>query len=188
MPDRDTSRILDEWLVLRAQGGDDRAFTRLAERWQRRVILHAFRLTGDRQAAADIAQDTWVAVARGLRRLDDARAFRAWIFTIVRRRASDWIRTRRRDRGVVSTGTDEAPDRVDGPGDRHALRAALAQLDAGDREILVLRHLEDLSVAELARVLAVPNGTVKSRLFAARRKLRALLEGESPEGDHDGTR
>lgn len=175
-PSRGTSRVLDEWLVLGAQCGDERAFGRLVERWQGRVLVYAYRLTGDRAGAADVAQDAWVGVARGIRRLEDPAAFRGWLFSIVRRRASDWVRARQRDRlgFAVAPGEAEESDAGDGV----AVRRALALLDADERELLVLRHVEGLSVVELAGVLAVPVGTVKSRLFAARARLRALLESE----------
>ncbi len=175
-PSRDTSRVLDEWLVLGAQCGDERAFARLVERWQGRVLVYAYRLTGDRSGALDVAQEAWVGVARGIRRLEDPAAFRGWVFAIVRRRAGDWVRRRRRDRVGFALGGVEADAPGDGVGGE--VRAALARLDADERELLVLRHVDGLSVLELAAVLSVPVGTVKSRLFAARARLRGLLENE----------
>ncbi|NKB88311.1 MAG: hypothetical protein GKS06_08835 [Acidobacteria bacterium] len=72
---RSQDQVIDAILVLRCQSGDSGAFETLAGRWQRRLLAHAARLLGDATAATDAVQDSWVAIARGLRRLDDPNRF-----------------------------------------------------------------------------------------------------------------
>ena len=80
-----TARILDEYLVASARAGDAKAFDLLARRWQKKLIAHAWRLTGDAEAARDAAQLGWIEIVRGLDRLQDERAFPAWAYRIVSR-------------------------------------------------------------------------------------------------------
>lgn len=190
MAARGEERILDEYLAAAARAGDGRALGQLARRWERRLFRHAWRLTGSVEDARDIAQDAWIDIARGLRRLDDCGAFPAFAFRIVSRRAADWTRRTKRARiGAAAfavepreTITDnEGPDaRASAP----ALATALAQLPTEQRATIALFYLEDLSVAEIAAALGVPAGTVKTRLMAARDKLRDAL-GVSKEKEHE---
>jgi RNA polymerase sigma-70 factor (ECF subfamily) len=177
--------VLDELLVLRAQEGDGRALALLARRWNQRLWVHAYRLTGDRDGGSDAAQEAWLAIVRGLPYLDDVGRFRAWAYRIVGNKSRDWIRRRRRQR----TGTErlareprlatiepEAP-LVDGEQARESasLRSELRRLGADHRVVLSLYYLEGLKVREIADALDLPHGTVKSRLFYAREQLRRAL-------------
>lgn len=175
------ARQAEELLLLQARAGDPGARERFARLWHDRLWRHAQRVVGSAEAANDVLQDAWVAVLRGLSRLDDPRAFRAWAYRIVARAAAD--RIRRAPREAVS---DEL-DRREGtePDDARriavlALRAALAGLDPEDRQLVSLRYLEGLDIHELAAVFDLPEGTVKSRLHRIRRQLRETLEGDRP--------
>ncbi|WP_296818073.1 sigma-70 family RNA polymerase sigma factor [Brevundimonas sp.] len=174
------SRVLDEYLVVCARAGDRRAFEHLARRWNRRLVAHAWRLTGDPEAARDAAQSAWIEIARGLARLEDERAFPAWAYRIVSRRCARLIDGRRRDRELTR---DLAAQPASEPGDvgtvatTPALARAISALPPGQRAAIALHHFEDMSIAETAVALDVPAGTVKTRLMHARRALRAALEG-----------
>ncbi len=180
---RRKARIFDEYLAASARAGDRAAFARLAERWQPKLLAHAYRLLGDGEAARDAVQEAWADIVRGLSRLDDARAFPAWAYRIVTRRAADTIRKRQRDRklsAAYSSETKSAPQYeapVEAIADTGPLRAAMVTLPAEQRAAIALFYTEDFSVAEIASALNVPAGTVKTRLMHARRKLRAALEG-----------
>lgn len=178
---RKTARILDEFLVVSAKGGDREAFELLVRRWQKKLIAHAWRLTGDVEAARDAAQTGWGEIVRGLSRLEDERAFPAWAYRIVSRacarQVGHIVRQRQLDAAlaaepVPSEGTEEWQL------DAGALRAAIGALPAEQRAAVALYHFEELSVAEVAVALHVPVGTVKTRLMHARHKLRAALQGE----------
>jgi RNA polymerase sigma-70 factor (ECF subfamily) len=178
--------VVDDLLVLASQAGDASAFERLVARWHPRILRHARRLTGDADAASDVAQDTWIAVVRGLPRLRDPARFGAWALRIAGWRAADWIgrrvqtRTRMAEaaRAPGAAGANAlADDRVT------RLRTAVRSLAPSDRLLVTLYYVDGYSVAETAVILGVPAGTVKSRLSHARERLRAELEVS--DGAHD---
>jgi RNA polymerase sigma factor (sigma-70 family) len=171
--------IEDELLVLEAQAGDRTAFDTLVGRWHARLLRHARLLTGDEAAGADVAQESWVGIVRGLRRLDDPARFGPWAYRIVTRRAADWTRQRQRDRRPQRAVEEApAPEPAEAPeADEIALlREALARLPGDRRAMLALLHVDGASVATIARIFEIPPGTVKSRLHHARRELRQTIE------------
>jgi RNA polymerase sigma-70 factor (ECF subfamily) len=174
------NRLLDGYLVVSAQAGDRTAAEALARRYHRRLIAHAWRLTGDLELAKDVVQSSWIDIARGLPRLKDEAAFPAWAYQIVSRRCARNIRGLQADRALASAlgqaGHEEATQQPEIATPR--LRAAIQALPAAQRATLALFYFEDLSVGEIAVALDVPAGTVKTRLMHARRALRAVLEGE----------
>lgn len=188
---RDSERVYDEYLVVAAQGGDRAAWERLVARWQPRLLRHAWRLTGHADRAADLVQDAWVDIWKGLRRLEDVVAFPAWAFRIVTRRChrafgeTDRERAGMRELAEVSAESDDAEgaEAIARDIDLARVRAAMAALPPAQRAALSLFHLEALSVAEIAIALDVPPGTVKTRLMHARRKLRVVLEGVGDDQD-----
>ena len=168
----------DEWLVLRCQIGERDAFDVLIARWHPLLWRYAVRLTDDPDTAGDVVQDVWLRVVRGIATLRDAARFRPWIFGIARRVLMDRLRARYARPAFEAVDLAEIPEAdVD---DGHAedlslLQTELAELPILEREVLVLFYLQELSLGEIAEVAAVPVGTVKSRLFRARRLLRAQL-------------
>jgi RNA polymerase sigma-70 factor (ECF subfamily) len=187
--ERSPDDIQDELLVLRCQSGEPEALDVLVSRWQHRLWRLAARMTGDRDAARDLAQDSWLAIVRGLRRLDDPAGFRAWAYRIVTNKCVDWIRRRAVRRGAAAELQDVAnaeidnrrPPALEGADEVARMRAALRRLPSNQRMILSLHYLDGLSVLEIAAVLDVPAGTVKSRLHRAREELR----GTMVENDHE---
>lgn len=178
MTARDEDRIYDDYLAAAARAGDRPAFNELARRWEKKLVRHAWRLTGDAEAARDIAQDAWGSIAAGLKRLDDSAVFPAFAFRVVTRRAADHIRTRQRQRALHAAVAAEpsAPFELnDASASARALQKALADLPAEQRAAIALFYLEDLSVAEIACALDVPAGTIKTRLMAAREKLKTAF-------------
>ena len=182
---RDSERIYDEYLVACAQAGDRAAWERLVARWQPRLLRHAWRLSGRSERAADLVQEAWIDIWKGLRRLDDVVAFPAWAFRIVTRRCQREFGTADRERAQWAALDDAADagdasaaaEAIDREIDAARIHAAMDALPVAQRAALSLFHLEDLSVAEISIALDVPPGTVKTRLMHARRKLRAHLEG-----------
>lgn len=183
MGDRlEADRLLDTYLVASARVGDRKAFALLVQRWNGRLLAHAWRLLGDAEQARDAVQDGWGEVVKGLPRLADAEAFPAWAYRIVSRRAARLIGRLRRERRLseaLDREVEAAPAEMDGGGaDSTRLRRAIAALPAEQRAAIALFYLEELSVAEVAVALDVPAGTVKTRLMNARAKLRAVMQGE----------
>ena len=178
------TRIEDELLVLRSQEGDAAAFDELVGRWQERLWRHAWRLTGREDAAWDVLQEAWMAITRGIGRLEDAGAFPGWAYRIVSNKCRDRVRCERRRREAVEEYADHvrrAEEGASGAEEGLDLKGALARLSGRDRAILSLRYEEGFDVAEIGRILDTPEGTVKSRLYYARQRLRKIMESRSDE-------
>ncbi len=187
---RGAREVLDDMLVLSCQSGDARALELLARRWHPRLIQHAYRLTGNREAAADAAQEAWIGIVRGMRGLRDPALFGSWALRIVRNKSRDWIRKESRRRGAAreleslaaadgahsGPGTEDSDPSAGSHAAVASLRRAMEHLSEEQRVILRLFYVEDRSVAEIAEILGRPPGTVKSRLFYARRRLRESLD------------
>jgi len=90
---RDAAHVLDEYLAASARAGDRSAFDQLVARWQPKLLVHAYRLAGDKELARDVVQESWSDIVRGLYRLDDPATFPAWAFRIVSRRTADALPT-----------------------------------------------------------------------------------------------
>ena len=174
-------RALDAYLVASARLGDRRAMARLVRLRGPRLLAHATRLLGEREAARDVVQDAWVEILRGLKGLRDEAVFLPWALRIVTRRVAREIGRRQRGRRLAQAAAAEAdpvqPEAGPDGADAARVRAAIATLPAAQAATVALFYLEDLSVAEVATALDVPVGTVKTRLMHARAKLRAQLEG-----------
>ena len=166
--------MTDELLVVRCQLGEREAFTELVRAWHVPVSTYVGRLLGGADAD-DVTQEVWVAVLRGLPRLRQPERFTPWLFTIARRAVTNRLRE---EYARPESDSDHEPwteDAADVMVDRDELLGGLAGLPVREREILILFYLEDLSVETCAEICAVPVGTVKSRLWRARRMLRDEL-------------
>jgi RNA polymerase sigma-70 factor (ECF subfamily) len=187
---RDRKQVLTEWLVLSAQGGNENSFKDLHDLWQgdfRRMVISRIQRV---EFADEVANDVWLTIARGLTGLDDPACFPRWAFRILERRCADWIRQRSRARERRQAAANEAerlapsppvPAPRDSPDETQRLHEALAGLLPGERQLVELYYGLDRSVAEIAEVLAIPVGTVKSRLFSVREVLKQMLKGKSHE-------
>jgi RNA polymerase sigma-70 factor, ECF subfamily len=171
-------RVLDQYLVSLSQGGSRDAFERLARRWTPRLLRFAARTVGNPELARDIVQETWMGAIRGLHTVADPASFPAWIYGIAHRKCIDSIRTHQRLRKLTArvqqdtSVAESANAELDTPAAALDVAAALAHLSDEQRSVVNLFYGEDLSVAEIAAVLSVPIGTVKSRLFHAREFLK----------------
>jgi len=176
---RDSRQVYTEWLVLAAQAGDERAFRDLYGLWTADLQRLARVRVEHAQHAEEVMQDAWVAIARGLGRLDDPARFPAWAMRIVERRGADWVRRRQLERHRRDLLASAPPPDAIAAAPRHDLqhlREVIDRLTPDDRQLLHLFYHQGLSVGEVAEVLGVPAGTVKSRLFHTREKLRTHLE------------
>jgi len=153
--------------------GDEAALTALIDRYGARVHAYLLRHSGNREDADDLLQETWVRVARSARSFDTARRFRSWIYGIATNLARDRFRRRTtRERALRELATSP-PAAVGADSiDRSELRERIGELPENMRAAVLLRYYEGMSEAEMAEVLDIPRGTVKSRLHAALRKLR----------------
>lgn len=173
----DAGRLYDELLVTLVQTGDRRAGERLAIRWQPRLARTARRLLGEDEAALVAVQEAWLSILRNIAGLRDPSRFAPWAFGILRRRCADRIRQAQADRARRGESEDE-PALPAAADDALAIRQAFAALPGDQRLAAQLFFVEGLTLAEIAEVQEVPPGTAKTRLFHARRKLKAALSGD----------
>jgi len=172
-------RIYERLLVVRAQAGDETAFAELVERYSPRLRYFLRKLLASADGAEDALQDVWLDVFRHLPRLADPQALVAWLYRIARDRAFGRLRKARRAEQPLdeSQVVDEAADEDDfSPEDAARIHAALDELPPEQREVLVLRFLEEMSYEQIARVVGCQLGTVRSRIHYGKQALRRALE------------
>ena len=181
---RTAKEIYDELLITRCKRRDLDAWNELVARWNNRLYYYLRRLIDHEQDASNALQDVWLHAVRGLHSLQDSARLAPWLYTIARRTAMTHLRRGYACREESSLeAIDQEPDEV--PDSQLYLENAelvhfgLSQLGVPEREILTLFFLQDLSTTEIAELLCIPVGTVKSRLFKARHDLRRVLEKES---------
>lgn len=175
-------------LMTATKRGDRAAFDRLAGSLRSRAFRMAHSLVGSREDAMDLTQEALLKTYRARQSYRDGEPFLPWFHRILRNTCFSFLRKRRRLRQhSMSSADGEEPDweiAGDGPapdqGIEHgevvvAFWSGFRELGARDREILNLRHFEELSYREIAHALDIPEGTVMSRLFHARRRLREKL-------------
>ncbi|RJY07982.1 RNA polymerase sigma factor [Aurantiacibacter aquimixticola] len=175
-----SAQLFEEYLVTATMAGDRRAAQRLAQRFQTRMLRTARRILGDTDLAAGAVQEAWLSILPRIARLRDPSRFAPFDFGILRRRCVDAIRSAQRGRSVFDGEDDiEAADPAR-QGEALALREAFAALPPDQRLAAHLFFREGLTLAEIAEVQNIPEGTAKSRLFHARRKLKTALSGDTP--------
>ena len=167
--------------MIQVQQGRDDALAALMERW--RAPLYGFlnRRVGD--AADDVFQESWIRVVRARDRFDPQRKFSTWLFQIANNLCRDrWRRLSTRGRALEAFRREriatQVPAEQPGPHGGDQMRDRVLSLPEKQREVLVLRYYQDLSEAEIAAVLGIPKGTVKSRMHTAVRALREAIEAE----------
>jgi RNA polymerase sigma-70 factor (ECF subfamily) len=185
---------LENRLAQLARSGDRSAFGQLVDLYKDKIFHLAYRMTGSRQEAEDIVQETFMRVYANLDKYDSRWKFSTWIFRIGNNLCIDRLRKRRPTWSLDAENPDA--DGVDGyamlptndasPEDRMVLsemqkniRDAIAQLPDKYRSVVVLRYLQDLSLNEIADILELPVSTVKTRLHRGRESLRRKLEHDS---------
>jgi RNA polymerase sigma factor (sigma-70 family) len=173
--------IEDELLVVRCQLGERGAFDELIQHWHEPIWKYVRRQAGDDETAHEIAQDVWIGVLRGIGRLKEGAKLRAWLFGIARRTWMDRLRQRYAAPLVKEMDMGEIPAEElteDLEQELTAMEHELLRLPVIEREVLTLFYLRELSLEEIAGVLDVPVGTVKSRLHRARHLLRHELQSK----------
>jgi RNA polymerase sigma-70 factor (ECF subfamily) len=171
-------RLYEQVLLLRCQAGDEAAFVEIVFGYDPRLRYFLRKLVHQTHLVDDLLQEVWLDVHRGLPKLRELAAFRSWLYRIARDRAMRHLRKRE---PVAALPEDfELLEEVDETAftfeDVAHIHAALDQLPPAQREVLVLRYLEAMSYNEIGQVIAVPPGTVRSRLHYAKQTLRHELE------------
>jgi len=178
-------------LIARALAGDDDAFAALVRTHQVTVYNIAYRMVGQRETAQDLAQETFLRAFKALVTFDPNRPFGPWLYRIATNLSINWVKRARLptvslDAPHPADGDDAAPlavpDTLAEPATRFdqvemqtQLRRAILSLPPDYRVVIELRHFQEMSYGEMAEALNAPIGTVKTRLYRARRLLRDQL-------------
>ena len=184
------TREQEATIIKQVLEGDVNAFEGLVKEYEKNVYNLALRMTGDPEDAADMAQDAFIKAYSSLSSFRGDSTFSVWLFRIVSNLCLDFLRSRKRRPTVsLSVENDEGEDMEFEIADesqspetlleqkltREAVRCGLDSLPPEQRQILLLREIQGLSYEEIAQVLELETGTVKSRIFRARKRLSVFL-------------
>ncbi len=173
--------VPDAILVLKCQRRDESAFRELVNRWQPRLYYYLRRVVENENAVWDILQETWLAVFQNIRRLQHPRRFPAWLYQISHNKAVNWLR---KENKYVQMTNEQRVNYCENNTTISAVKEQaelvhklLGKLKLDHREVLTLYFLEGFSINEMAQIIGVSEGTVKSRLYYAKHKLHEALKG-----------
>lgn len=180
------SKRTDEDLLAAYRSGDRASFSRLVERYQRELFHFLVRFVGDRAAAEDIFQESFLQVHQSASQFDPLRRFRPWLFTIAANKARDYLRAQSRRpanqlQAAISPGNDDSGEFIDllksadaAPGEpmerqelQQMVQKTVMEMPGNFREILLLSYFHQFPYKQIGEILEIPLGTVKSRLHAA---------------------
>lgn len=189
----ENTQLEDRNLIERARDGDEPAFAELVHRFERPVFSLVYRLVRHRETAEDLAQEAFVKVYQNLDRFDPKYKVSSWLFKIAHNHTIDHLRRRRLDTlsiegspygdaegetpsGITLASDDETPHaELEGRELGDAIEQAIGRLRPQYRAAVVLRHIEGRPYEEIAQVMDLPLGTVKTYLHRARAELQELL-------------
>jgi RNA polymerase sigma-70 factor, ECF subfamily len=176
----------DEQLVAASKQGDQDAFAQLVQRYQRRVFNLVYRMLQQYEEACEITQETFLAAWQGLPSFRGDARFSTWLYRVAYNCSLKQLEQHRRDRALqaalqaeqaIENRGDNRADAVIEAHDRQAfVQEHLSLLPAKYRMVLVLRHLQEMTYEEMAEILAMPIGTIKTHLFRARNLLKERLQ------------
>ncbi|MBE3561356.1 MAG: sigma-70 family RNA polymerase sigma factor [Ktedonobacteraceae bacterium] len=181
------SDLDDTQLVTASQAGDQNAFARLVQLHQRRVFNLVFRILQNYEEASEITQETFLAAWQGLPSFRGDARFSTWLYRIAYNCSLKQLESRKRDKALQAAMQEEHIRRHGTPGEgtraeidlranQELVHEQLSLLPARYRIVLVLRHLQGMTYEEMAEILTVPIGTIKTHLFRARNLLKERLE------------
>lgn len=188
MPPDELNAIREQLLVLQAQQRDPIAFRELVELYERRILYYIRRIICEESDGGDVLQEVWMRVFLRLHTLRSPEAFRVWLYKIAHDVSVSQLRKRQPEKSqphseeLINELTETSEwNELELLEQAAQVHAALAQLSLPHREILTLRFLEELDLAEIANIIGCAVGTVKSRLHYAKVELRRILD----VGHHD---
>jgi RNA polymerase sigma-70 factor, ECF subfamily len=183
----------DLQLVTASKGGDQDAFAQLVQRYQRRVFNLVYRMLQQYEEATETTQETFLAAWQGLPAFRGDARFATWLYRIAYNCSLKQLEQRKRDKALqvaleAEQDNTKLTDTEMDVRDRQALvREHLSHLPAKYRIVLILRHLQDMTYEEMAEILTMPIGTIKTHLFRARNLLKERLQALDRESNM-GTR
>ncbi|WP_178987942.1 RNA polymerase sigma factor [Winogradskyella schleiferi] len=178
-----TDRSIDEKLVEAYISGDKKALAALVKRWHKLFCDKAYWLVKDKDAAKDIAQDSWTIIISKIESLKEPKQFKFWAYRIVCNKATDWLRLQSKNQ-KQSIGYEfeiKSEDHVYSESDQVKLRLlkAVKALPNNQKMVVQLFYIEAYSLKQISDLLHISVGTAKSRLFHAREKLKTELKNKN---------
>ena len=177
------NRVVDGLLVLQYRAGDNRALDLLIRRYHKKLCRHAYRYTKDKDSARDVVQESWKRAIHGISKLREPNTFGSWIMTIVTRKSLDYLAKKGKERQGLKDFQYMEERHVEkeysyDPEIISSLRDAIKSLRSDHQIVLKLFYTESYSLLEISEITGVSIGTVKSRLFHAREKLKTILNNK----------
>ena len=168
---------LELWII-DAQRGCEKSFEQICRHYHPALLRFSYKICNDENVARDAVQNSWLKLTKSIRQLQDPRAFKSWIYRLVRWQTLDLVKKGAKD--FIEFTDEEVTTEVVRPqeenaDDAHRLKNVMAALSDLDKQAIHLFYLEEMRLAEIAHVLDVPVGTVKSRLNRARNNLKKQL-------------
>ncbi len=180
--------LSDTDLIIEYQSGNKKAFPFLVERWHVQFCKLANWYVKDATISKDIAQESWAVILKKLDDLKEPDKFKSWAISIVNRKAIDWLRSSKRRKHNIDKYKNEhvfenieQTEKDDRSKMNDLLKKEIAKLSDNQKTIITLFYLEDYSLKEISEFLKISCGTVKSRLFHAREKLKKTLKNRNNE-------
>lgn len=176
-----STKIFDGLLVLQFQAGNKKALSQLVNRYHLKLCKHAFWYTHDMDASQDIVQDCWKVIIKKLTGLREPNRFGSWAYRIVTRKAIDHTNRVAYEREKLKVIQNFIPTEEESQArdsNLYRLREAVHTLPRNQQIVLRLFYTGDFSIDEIASILGISPGTVKSRLYHAREKLKTILKNQ----------
>ncbi len=169
----------DQQLITDCLRGDDKSLEFLIKRYLKPIYSFVCRYTGNSQDAEDIAQEVFIKVWRNLKKFDQQKSFKTWIFSIAKNTSIDWLRKKKKGENLLTeTLADPAPlpnEIVEQVGIAETLNTAMSQLTSKCRMVLFLRYNDHFTFREIAETLREPLNTIRSRHRRALIQLKKIL-------------
>jgi RNA polymerase sigma-70 factor (ECF subfamily) len=178
-----SKKIEDSWLIAQYCNGHQKAMAVLVKRWHIRFCKRAYTYTYDVDIAKDIAQDAWITILKNINTIENPDKFGSWGLSIVTKKSIDWYRKSKRvqekNQDIFLEKNELLTEEKDVLGNQLAkekLKIAITSLSEEQQSVLKLFYRESYDIIEISEILHISKGTVKSRLYYAREKLKAILK------------
>ncbi len=167
-------QVYTELLVIRCQQGEKEALKLIVELWQRPLLVFALRYLDQEMEAWDMVQETWISVIKGLNKLQNPSLFVSWMFRILTYKCIDRVRKKHAEERLLKDANNKL-ESSEISNESESLSQAIERLSDEHKTLIMLRFGQGLQVGQIAAMLNIPEGTVKSRLHRALARLREML-------------
>ncbi len=175
MMNKKEQQLYTELLVIRCQQGEKEAFRLIVEMWQKALMVFAFRYLDQETDAQDAVQETWFSVIKGLNKLQNPSLFVSWLFSILTNKCVDRIRKQQTKERLLKNANTE-PESSEISNKSESLSQAIQRLSDEHKILILLRFGQGLQIGQIAAMLNIAEGTVRSRMHRALTRLREILE------------